>query len=628
MPNEPKVIRKLRAILSADVKGYSLLMADDEAFTIKTLKEYRSIMSTLIQEHNGRVVDAPGDNLLADFSSVVDAVVCAVEIQKRLETENDKLENDKKLQYRIGVNIGDVVQDDDRIYGNGVNVAARIEGLADPGGVCISRNAYNHVKSKLSLGYEYIGEHSVKNIKDPIRVYKLLMADEDAGKLIGDVPKRVTKNWIWATALLAAVIIISVSIQIYRDFTKPEFELVSVEELSLPLPDKPSIAVLAFDNMTGDPSLEYFCDGISEEIITTLSMIGELFVIARNSSFSFKGSPVKIQQVSKELGVRYVLEGSVRKSDDRVRVTAQLIDAIKGQHVWADNYDRELENILEIQDDISMNVVSNLQIKLTEGEQRRYLTNQYPSYEIFKMSLQAANYIREGTKEGYIRYGELAQKIVDLAPESPIGYRRLGWYHQALADWNVSPQENYHKAMEFAQKALSIDENDAFSHSLMCDLYVTRREFEKSIASGERSVELQPNGSQVHLMLGNSLCRSERYDDGISHIKKSFRLNPFPHYFHYLSLGRCYWAKEQYEDALKELLMALERAPNNSSTHLTLAITYSLLDMEEEARNSARKAIELSPSLSVKIASNYWPYKTRDRLPIAIDAMRKAGFPE
>jgi adenylate cyclase len=289
MPSEEKVTRKLRAILSADVKGYSLLMAEDEALTIKTLKEYRGIMSGHIQQHTGRVVDAPGDNMLAEFASAVEAVQCAVDIQKALKSKNENLPEDKRLQFRIGVNIGDIVQDGDSIYGAGVNVAARIEGLADPGGVCISRNAYDHIKDKLKLGYEYLGQHEVKNIKDPVRVYKLLMAPEDAGKLIGEKPKPSARKWVWPAIVVASIVITSIAWQVYQKMSIPEFEPASVDNMAYPLPEKPSIAVLPFNNLSGDTTQDYIADGISENIISALSNISEMFVIASSSTFTYKG---------------------------------------------------------------------------------------------------------------------------------------------------------------------------------------------------------------------------------------------------------------------------------------------------------------------------------------------------
>ena len=326
MAAEQKVARKLSAILSADVKGYSVLMSDDDLYTIQTLKAYRQIMSELIIRHSGRVVDNPGDNLLAEFASAVDAVECAVEVQKKLKKENDRFVEDKRMEFRIGVNIGDVVQNENRIYGSGVNIAARIEGIAEPGGICISRNTYDHVKGKLELEFEFLGEHEVKNIKEPVRVYKVLLNSNRSKPLV-----------------------------------KENFEL----------PDKPSLAVLPFDNLSGDPSQDYFSDGLTEQIINGLCKISNLFVIARNSSFAYKGKSVSIVQIAKELGVKYILEGSVQKAGDQVRITAQLIDAATDFHMWSEHYDRNLSDIFALQDEITMEVISAMTINLTEGEQAR-----------------------------------------------------------------------------------------------------------------------------------------------------------------------------------------------------------------------------------------------------------------
>jgi adenylate cyclase len=424
-----KITRKLKAILSADVKGYSLLMADNEVHTIQTLKAYRSLMSDLIQQHSGRVVDNPGDNLLAEFSSAVDAVECAVEVQKKLKKENAKFVEDKQLQFRIGVNIGDVVQDGDRIYGSGVNVAARIEGIADPGGICISRNAYDHVKDKLELEFENLGEHEVKNIKEPVRVYKVLLDSEP--------PKPLVKE-------------------------------------SLKPPDKPSIAVLPFDNMSGDPSQEYFSDGLTEEIITGLSKIPHLIVIARNSTFTYKGKAVKIQQVSREMGARYVLEGSVRSTGERVRITAQLVDGSSGQHIWADRYDREIKDIFAIQDDITINIMIALQVKLTEGEQAHYQAKYTKNLEAYFAHLQAMEYLLKFTKEGNILARQKFQESITLEPEYPPAYAGLAgvYLNEAWQGWSDNPEQSGALAMQYAQKCVTLDESNSFAHAILGMVYL------------------------------------------------------------------------------------------------------------------------------------------------------------
>ncbi|MBW2635823.1 MAG: adenylate/guanylate cyclase domain-containing protein, partial [Deltaproteobacteria bacterium] len=388
MSTEEKVTRKLRAILSADVKGYSILMADDEAATIQALKDYRNIISIHVEQRNGRVVDAVGDNLL-------------------------------ELEFRIGVNIGDVVQDGDRIYGDGVNIAARIEGLADPGGVCISRNAYDHIKNKLKLGYEYIGEQAVKNIKDPVRVYKVLMDPEDAGKRIGEKTKRPTKKWIWLLAVAIVILLGIVVWQFYQKAITPEFEPASVEKMAFPLPDKPSIAVLPFDNLSGDSGDEFIADGISESIITALSKTRSMFVIARNSTFTYKGKPTKVQKIAEDLGVQYVLEGSLQKSKNQLRINAQLIDAINGNHLWAEKYDRKMKDLFALQDDITMKIITALNVKLTHGEHAAVYAKGTDNLEAYLKALQGLRQWRRYNKEGNAISQKMAKEVISLDSNYP-----------------------------------------------------------------------------------------------------------------------------------------------------------------------------------------------------------------
>jgi TolB-like protein/class 3 adenylate cyclase len=324
--------RKLAAILSADVIGYSRLMRDDEEATVRDIAAHRVLISDIIQQHNGRVVDSPGDNILAEFASVVDAVNAAIKIQQEIKRSNADTSPDRRMEFRIGINLGDVIEEEQRIYGDGVNIAARVEGLAAAGGISISGTVYEHIKDKLSLGYHYLGEQDVKNISEPVRVYRLLTGPEDAGKLIGAEKRSSKSRWLWVAAAAVLVVVVGLGIRQFY-MRRPAVEPASVEKMAYPLPDKPSIAVLPFDNMSGDPEQEFFSDGLVEEIITALSSVPELFVIARNSTFIYKGKPVKVQQISEELGVQYVLEGSVRKSGEKVRITAQLIDALKGHHL-------------------------------------------------------------------------------------------------------------------------------------------------------------------------------------------------------------------------------------------------------------------------------------------------------
>jgi adenylate cyclase len=329
--SEERARRKLSAILSADAVGYSRLMQKDEESTIHTLADSKELMAGLIQRYHGRVVDAPGDNLLAEFGSVVDAVECAVSIQQELKEKNKDLPENRRMDFRIGVNLGDVVEEAERIYGDGVNIASRLEGLAEPGGICVSGSVYDQIENKLAMGCENLGEHRVKNITKPVRVYRVGV-------------ERGEQRF-------------------------PEYREMGVPGESFTLPEKPSIAVLPFDNLSRDPEQEYLADGMTENIIAVLSTVPAMFVIARNSTFTYKGKPVKVQRVAEDLGVQYVLEGSVQMSAARVRVTAQLIDAIRGHHLWADRYDRDFQDVFALQDEITLKILTALQVKLTHGQE-------------------------------------------------------------------------------------------------------------------------------------------------------------------------------------------------------------------------------------------------------------------
>jgi adenylate cyclase len=329
---EERAKRKMSAILSADVKGYSRLMSQDEEGTVRALKQHRDAIARLVSEHRGRVVDSPGDNVLAEFASVVDATRCAVEIQKTLKDKNAALPDDRKMSFRIGVNLGDIIEEEGRIYGEGVNIAARLEGLAEAGGICISGTAFDQVKNKVRVGYQYLGKQTVKNIRDPVRAYKVLMEPVAIGKVMGEEQPELLR-WGWK---------------------------------AIPLPDKPSIAVLPFDNLSADPQYESLADGISESIIYALSYLPDMFVIARNSTFTYKGKPVKVRQVAEDLGVRYVLEGSIMRAGDRARVTAQLIDAASDYHIWSGRYDRGMEDFFGVLDDITKTIAIELQVKVSE----------------------------------------------------------------------------------------------------------------------------------------------------------------------------------------------------------------------------------------------------------------------
>jgi adenylate cyclase len=628
--NEERAKRKLSGILSADAVGYSRLMQEDEASTIRTLEDSKRLMSELIEQFKGRVVDTPGDNLLAEFSSVVDATDCAVKIQKELKAKNAERPDKGRMQFRIGVNLGDVVEEADRIYGDGVNIAARLEGLAEPGGICISRTAYDHVKNKLEVGYEYLGEHSVKNIAEPVRVYRVLMEPDAAGKVIGE--KRFIGKFSRKTAMAVIICLVIVAggligWNIYLHQSK-KVEPASLDKLAYPLPDKPSIAVLAFDNLTGDPKQEFFCDGISEEIITGLSKVPELFVIARNSSFTYKGKPVKVQQVAQDLGVRYVLEGSVRKSQENLRVTAQLIDAIKGYHLWAERWDRELKDIFAIQDDITMKIATALQVELTKGERARIIAKGTNNLDAYLKALEANENVIRFNRENNELARQLAEEAIDIDPQYAFAYAILGKTHMfdVWLGTSRSPKKSISQAMKLVQKAIDIDESLGAAYGLLGFLYTMTRQHEKGIMEAKKAIALEPNSDLAHQALGLALRFGDRPNDAIPVIKKAIRLNPFAPSTYLFNLGLSYLFSGQYEEAIAQCKKATIREPDNLGAQLSLTVAYGLSGRDEEARATAQEVLRINPKFSLKRLSKSLAYKNRADKDRFVDALRKAGL--
>jgi len=546
--------RKLAAILSADVAGFSRLMAEDETHTIQTLKKHRNIISDQVQKHSGRVVDSPGDNLLAEFPSAVNAVKCAVKIQKKLKQENDNFAEDKGLNFRIGINIGGIVQDGEQIYGDGVNVASRIEGLSDAGGICISRNAYDQVKDKVQIGFEYLGENEAKNIKEPVRIYKVLM-DSNSRELSEKEPYN--------------------------------------------LPKKPSIAVLPFDNMSDDPEQEYFSDGMTEEISTRLSMFSDLFVIARNSTFFYKDKSVKIQKVGQELGVRYVLEGSVRKAGNRIRITAQLIDAATEGHLWAKTYDRDFKDIFSLQDEIAEQIVSSL--ASTEGvinvsEHARVLHIPTENLTAYDCLLRGLSHFFQYARGENVKAREMCQRAIELDSEFAGAHVLLGYTYwiDIGMQWNMDPR-NLIKGLKLAQKAISLDPSLPSAHSLMARVYQYKGQNDQAIVSAKRAISLNPNDTLPYLALAGVLDSVGRSEDAVENIKKAMYLNPH-HPANYDSmLVDAYRDLGHYKEAIESYNAALSRDPDYALAYLQLAIVCGDIGRYEKAIASLKEAISRDP---------------------------------
>jgi adenylate cyclase len=603
-------------------------MDDSEEATIQTLNIYRHSMTALIEQHRGRVVDTTGDNLLAEFNSVVDAVNCSVEIQRKLDELNKELPSERKMKFRMGVNVGDVVEEENRIYGDGVNIAARVEGMAEAGGICITGRAYDQVKNKLELGYEFLGEHNVKNIAEPVRVYKVLMEPEAVGKIIGE--KRFLGRFSRRTALAALITLAIVAggligWNIYLHQSK-KVEPASLDKMAHPLPDKPSIAVLPFTNMSADPEQEYFSDGISEEIITALSSVPELFVIARNSTFTYKGKPVKVQQVSEELGVRYILEGSVRKAEDKVRITAQLIDAISGHHLWAESYDRTLEDIFVLQDEITMKIITELQVELTGTEGARGRAPCSENLKAYLKYLKALGHFNRFNREDNAAARRLAEEAIALDPEYACAYSLLGgtYYADVWLGATKSPKHSLVKAKEMIDKAIALNPSLAGPHGMLARMFVMARQQKKAIATAKKAVYLNPNSRLALSAMGTALRSAGKSEESIPFLKQAVRLDPFST-INLSSLGLSYFLVGQYEEAIRVSKKATDISPNNLIAHLCLASTYSAVGNEEEARAAAAEILRINPRFSVEYFSKTLPFEKTDK-ELFFGNLRKAGL--
>jgi len=626
-----EVKRKLVAILIADVKGYSRLMGEDEKGTVRTLNAYKEVMTGLIQRHRGRVVDAPGDNVLAEFASVVDTVECAVEIQKELKARNADLPENRRMEFRIGVNLGDVIEDGEQILGDGVNIAARLESLSEAGGVYISGTAFDQVKNKLNLGYNYLGEQTVKNIAEPVRVYQVLMEPEAAGKVIGE-KKAKPRQWQKTAFLVMAILIVVIAAfavwRLYLRPTPPPREVASKEKMAFPLPDKPSIAVLPFVNMSEDPRQEYFSDGLTEEIITALSKTPKLFVIARNSSFMYKGKPVNVQQVSRELGVKYVLEGSVRRSGNQLRVTAQLIDAITGNHLWAERYDREMKDIFAIQDEITLKVTSVLNVKLTDGETALLLGKGTKNLEAYLKMIQARELVTRGNKEDNAQAKKLIEEVITLDPSYAMAYAMLAmsYFWDVIIVASPSPGESIARGIEMAQKAISLDQKIAFPHGILAQFYLAKKDWDKGVSEAEIGVALEPNSAYSYGWLGNALIYSSRYEEAISAYEKSIRLDPFPPITTLIGYANALRMIGRYEEAVATFKKLIQLRPDNLLGHIGLTGTYSMMGRDADAQAQAKEVLRINPNFSMESFSKRAAYKNMDDWNRYMDALRKAGL--
>jgi len=583
--------RKLAAILSTDVEGYSRLMSEDDVGTIRTVNVYKEVMTQLIRQYSGRVVDAPGDNLLAEFSSVVDAVNCAVEIQRELTERNEALPVNQQMHFRMGVNLGDIIEEDGRIYGDGVNIAARLESLCDSGDVCIAGRVYDQVENKLDVECEFLGEQKVKNITKQIRVYKL------------------------------------------KTNSKISTNVASVDRMAFPLPDKPSIAVLPFDNMSGDPEQGYIGDGISESIISALAISPDMLVIARNSTFVYKGKPVKVQQIAEDLGVRYVLEGSFFKAGDRIRITAQLVDAISGYHTWTEQYDRDMQDFFDLLDEISKQITIELQTKLTSGNLVRSISNTR-NFKAWGNNVKGLRYLLKVTEVNNMQAQKCFESAIKLDPNFAGAFASLATtYFIAVAmGWSKSPLEDFMRCEELIQQAKELDKDLSVAYASAALLWLFKRDHKKSIEEAKRAIALGPNYPMNYFALAYAKYYTGNFQEAASLCEKIERLSPYRPTIYLMAMGLAYRGAGRYDEAIAIFNDLLDRAQkgefNPLMAHQFLALAFSIQGNLSKARFHAAELLKLNPNYSLEYFRTITFFKNPKHLEPLIDALRKAGIPE
>jgi adenylate cyclase len=627
--------RKLTAIFCADVFGYSRLTGENEEATHRTLRAYRKLIDALIEQHRGRFVHSAGDSVLAEFPSVVNAVQCAVEIQTALKAENAALPAERRMEFRIGINLGDVIADGVEIYGDGVNVAARLESLADPGAIFISGSVREQVGNKLPLGYTDLGEQSVKNIAHPVRVFRVL-PEGGAGERSAGRTTQATRKYVrrGAFSIVGLGIIAATIVLVQHVSLKPPRTSASIpppEKPALSLPNIPSIAVLPFTNLSGDPQEEYFSDGISDQIINDLSRLPALFVIARNSSFTYKGKSVREQEIGKELGVKYLLEGSVHKEANRVRIGVQLVDASSGTDVWTQKFDRPLKDIFAVQDEIVRKVIATLglvlkldQMKLPHGLSAGQPTD---NLEAFDDSLRAFESFWRLTKEGNAKARLWAEKAIEQDPKFAQAYAILGscYWSDVLFRWSENPKADLERAAELARKALALDDSNGLALSQLCEIDWMYRQFDRAVADGERCVAINPSYPICYQALSDALATSGRPEEALRAAEQAIRLDPSGKDFYDFFVGAAYVEMGRFQEAIPLLKRHLAAYPDELYGLMNLVVADVEVGRSEEARTEAAEIMRVNPQFAVSSPEN-GTTKSIEFNRHFNDDMRKAGL--
>ncbi len=625
--------RRLAAIVAIDVVGYSRLMNKDEGGTHLAVKDtVKSLINPKVAQYRGRIVKLTGDGALFEFASAVDAVTFAVEMQCAMRERNCDVPEERRIEYRVGINIGDIFIEPEDIYGDGVNVAARLEGLSETGGICIARNVFNQVKGKLDLTFKPLGKQKVKNIEEAISIYRVNI-DGKAEQLVtavqtGGPDRKLQARYV---AAAAALLLMAAGIVWWQPWARRVGDPSPGEPAissSLPLPDKPSIAILPFANLSGDPQQEYFADGFTEDLITNIAQSKELLVIARNSTFKFKGRAVKIQQVAEELGVGYVLQGSLRRIGKNMRITVQLIDASNGAHVWAKRYDKPTAKLFDVQDEVSREIAGTLLVNISAADLAKSAQKRPKDLSAYDYVLRARAQIATHEKDATLEARALAEQAIAIDPDYAAAYATLGdtFILAYILQW--AGPEALNLAYDAARKAVELDPLSSTAHELLGRVFLRRRQHDDAVATFERSIELNPNRSRNFASLADTLTFANRAKEAVELMHKAIRLDPFYSPLYNLYLGRAYYFSKRYDKAVAQLRTCAARAPKFRACYMYLAPTYAELGRQADAERTATTLLKISPNFSIATSvQKHLPF-VPSAMQFYIRGLRKAGLPE